>query len=70
LIEGVRAQFPGHDFTLRGEPDGHGRHVRFSWTLASADGAAFARGTDMAKLDEQGCFVEVIGFLDGAQIHG
>lgn len=64
MIEGARAKFPGHGFSLRGTPDGHGRFVRFSWTLASGEGAAVAGGTDVVRLDDQGRIVEVIGFLD------
>lgn len=64
MIEGARAQFPGHGFMLRGTPEGHGRFVRFSWTLAPAEGAAVAGGTDVVRLDEQGRIAEVIGFLD------
>lgn len=70
MIDGARAQFPGHGFELRGEPDGHGCHVRFSWTLAPVSGAAVAGGTDIARLDDAGHFVEVTGFLDGSIGHG
>ena len=66
MIAGVREQFPGHDFTLRGKPDGHSNFVRFSWTLAPAGKAAAAGGTDVVRLDEGGRIVEVIGFLDGS----
>jgi hypothetical protein len=64
LIEGARAQFPGHGFTLRGEPDGHGGHVRFSWTLAPAGGSPVGGGTDIARVGDDGRFIEVVGFLD------
>jgi hypothetical protein len=64
MIAGARAQFPGHGFALAGTPDGHGRFVRFSWTLAPAGGAAIAGGTDVVRLDEVGRIAEVIGFLD------
>lgn len=66
MISGARAQFPGHDFTLSGTPDGHGDFVRFSWTLAPEGGAPVAGGTDVVRLDETGRILEVIGFLDGA----
>jgi hypothetical protein len=65
MIAGVREQFPGHDFILRGTPDGHGAFVRFSWSLLHAGKAAVAGGTDVVRLDENGRIVEVIGFLDG-----
>lgn len=66
MIEGARAQFPGHAFTLAGTPDGHGDHVRFSWTLAPEGGAPVARGTDVVRLDAEDRIARVIGFLDGA----
>jgi len=65
MIEGARGQFPGHVFALRGTPDGHGDHVRFSWTLTAPGGAAVAGGTDMVALDGEGRIARVIGFLDG-----
>jgi hypothetical protein len=69
MIEVARGQFPGLVFTARGEPDGHGPFARFSWSLGPAGSAPVASGTDVARLDEQGCVVEVIGFLDGAAGH-
>lgn len=64
MIGAARAQFPGLGFRLEGEPDGHGRFVRFAWALAPAGGAAVARGTDVVRLDGEGRIAEVIGFLD------
>ena len=64
MITAARAQFPGHSFTLTGTPDGHGPFVRFSWTLAPANGQAVAHGTDIVRLDDDGRIAEVIGFLD------
>lgn len=64
MIASARTQFASHVFTLRGTPDGHGRFVRFSWTLAAVDGAAVVGGTDIVRLDEAGRIAEVIGFLD------
>jgi hypothetical protein len=66
MIEGARTQFPGHRFTLRGTPDGHGAFVRFSWTLAPVGGVAVGGGTDIVRLDGDGRIAEVIGFLDGS----
>lgn len=65
MIGAARAQFPGHGFTLRGTPDGHGAYVRFAWDLATETGPVVAGGTDVVKLDEDGRIAEVIGFLDG-----
>ena len=64
MIGIARTQFPGHEFALSGTPDGHGVYVRFSWTLASTNGAAVAGGTDLVRLNDQGRIAEVVGFLD------
>lgn len=69
MIEAARGQFPGHGFTLAGQPDGHGAFVRFAWTLAPENGAPVGGGTDIVRLDPQGRIAEVIGFLDGAAAH-
>ena len=69
MIEAARGQFPGHGFTLRGQPDGHGRYVRFSWTLSPNGGAPVAAGADVVTLDEHGRIADVIGFLDGSTGH-
>lgn len=66
MIEAARTRFPGHGFALLGTPDGHGDHVRFSWTLAPTGGAPVAGGTDVVRLDDAGRIAEVVGFLDGA----
>jgi SnoaL-like domain len=64
LIGGVHSQFPGYRFALSGKADGHGPFVRFSWSLAPADGAAIARGTDFAAVAGDGRLAQVTGFLD------
>jgi len=66
MIEAARASFPGHGFSLRGVPDGHGAFLRFGWVLAPEGGAPVARGSDVLRLDEEGRIAEVIGFLDAA----
>ena len=38
MIGGAQQQFPGHRFTLVDGPDAHHDRVRFSWSLAAADG--------------------------------
>ncbi|MDX3905592.1 MAG: nuclear transport factor 2 family protein [Pigmentiphaga sp.] len=65
MIDGAMTQFAGHRFALDGQPDGHGRFVRFSWTLRDGADVSVARGTDVIKLDDSGHIAEVIGFLDG-----
>ena len=69
MIEAARGQFPGHQFTLRGQPDGHGTHVRFSWLLSPTDAPPIAGGTDVAALDTDGRFLVVTGFLDAGAAH-
>lgn len=64
LIDAVRAKFPGHVFTSRGTPDGHGNYIRFSWTLSDTLGSGVAGGTDIAKLNDDDRIVSVLGFLD------
>jgi hypothetical protein len=64
LIGGVHTQFPGYRFALSGQPDSHGPYVRFSWSLAPADGPVVARGTDFGAVAPDGRLAEVTGFLD------
>ncbi|MBO1076724.1 nuclear transport factor 2 family protein [Roseomonas marmotae] len=66
MIETARSGFPGHGFTLRGQPDAHGPFLRFSWDLAPEGGAPVAQGSDVLRLDGRGRIQEVIGFLDRA----
>ena len=50
LIEGVQQRFPDFRFTLLGQPNGFGEHVRFSWGLRPGrrgqpdQGHGFCRG--------------------------
>ena len=69
MIAEARARFPGLVFSPRGRADGHGPFARFSWSLGPAGGAPVAGGTDVARLDDAGRVVEVIGFLDGEAGH-
>jgi hypothetical protein len=63
LIAGVQQRFPDFRFRLRGRADGHGNHVRFSWSLGpeAADGPI--EGTDVVELAD-GRIRRVTGFLD------
>jgi SnoaL-like domain len=63
LIGAVQARFPGFRFALDGRVDGHGDHLRISWTLGPEDGDPVVRGTDFARA-EGGRFKAVTGFLD------
>lgn len=64
LIAAVQARFPGHRFTLSGQPDGYADRVRFSWTLASNNQMPIAHGTDFGVLAEDGRLRSITGFLD------
>jgi len=63
LIAGVHQRFPGFRFELLGTPDGHGDHVRFSWSLGPAGAEPPVKGSDVVEL-EHGRIARVIGFLD------
>ena len=64
LVAGVKARFPSFAFRLIGNPDGHGDHIRFSWTLGPGDFVdAPIEGTDIVLLRE-GRIQSVTGFLD------
>jgi hypothetical protein len=62
-IGGVHQRFPDFRFALLGEAEGHGDHLRFSWTLGPAAGEAPIEGSDVVTL-QGGRIAGVIGFLD------
>jgi hypothetical protein len=63
LIEGVQQQFPAFRFSLKGEPDGFGNAIRFSWNLGPDGSASVIEGTDIGVI-ENGRLKSVTGFLD------
>ncbi|RYZ12018.1 MAG: nuclear transport factor 2 family protein [Comamonadaceae bacterium] len=63
LIGGVQQRYPGFRFRLKGVPDAHGTHLRFSWTLGPAGAEDLIEGTDFALIDG-GRLGSVTGFLD------
>lgn len=63
LIAGVQQRFPDFKFTLIGEPNGYGDHVRFSWGLGPDGVDSPIKGTDFAVLKD-GRIKSVTGFLD------
>jgi hypothetical protein len=63
LIAGVQQRFPDFRFTLIGEPNGFGDHVRFSWGLGPVGGDSPIKGTDFAVLSD-GRIRSISGFLD------
>jgi SnoaL-like domain len=63
LIAGVQQKFPDFKFTLIGEPNGFGDHVRFSWGLGPEGADSPIKGTDFAVLKD-GRIRSITGFLD------
>jgi hypothetical protein len=63
LIAGVQQRYTGFRFALLGKPDGHGDHVRFSWSFGPAGAEAPIEGSDVIELSG-GRIRRVIGFLD------
>ena len=67
MIGAAQAQFPGHRFALIAGPEAHHDRVRFTWSLAAADGAApVAIGVDFASLAGDGRMRSITGFLEPA----
>jgi SnoaL-like domain len=64
LISGVQQKFPDFKFTLIGEPNGFGEHVRFSWGLGPDGTDSPIKGTDFAVLSQDGRIKSITGFLD------
>lgn len=65
LVGAVHQRFPGFRFALLGTPDGHGEHVRLSWTLGPEGGEPPIEGSDVVRL-EGGRIASVVGFIDRA----
>lgn len=63
LVAGVQARFPDFRFTLLGQAEGVGDHVRFSWGLGPDGADGPIKGTDFAVV-EGGKLRRVTGFLD------
>ena len=63
LIAGVQQRFPDFSFTLIGEPNGYGDHIRFSWGLGPDGVDSPIKGTDFAVLKD-GRIRSITGFLD------
>jgi len=63
LIAGVQQRFPDFKFTLIGQPNGYGDHVRFSWGLGPDGIDSPIKGTDFAVLKD-GRIRSITGFLD------
>ena len=65
VIAAAHEQFPGFEFRLTGDVDGHHDLARFGWELvAVADGSAPVAGFDVITLGDDGRIRSVHGFLD------
>lgn len=63
MIAGVQQRFPEFTFTLIGQPNGYGDHVRFSWGLGPVGVDSPIKGTDFAVV-RNGRIHSITGFLD------
>jgi hypothetical protein len=63
LIDGVHRRFSGFRFALKGQPDGFGDRIRFSWALGPQGSASIVEGTDIGVIQD-GRLSAVTGFLD------
>jgi hypothetical protein len=63
LIGGVHQRFPGFRFALLGRADGHGKHVRFSWSLGPVGAEPPIEGSDVVVVSNDR-IAGVVGFLD------
>jgi hypothetical protein len=63
LISGVQRRFPEFRFSLIGQPNGFGDHMRFSWGLGPDRADSPIKGTDFALLRD-GRIRSITGFLD------
>ncbi|TPN89936.1 nuclear transport factor 2 family protein [Mesorhizobium sp. CU2] len=63
LIDGVQQRFAGFRFSLKGQPDGFGDRIRFSWNLGPEGVESVIEGTDIGVI-ENGRLKSITGFLD------
>ncbi len=63
MVQGVQEKFPGHRFRRTSEVDAHHDKLRFSWELASQDGAVLVKGIDFGTLDGSR-LASITGVLD------
>jgi hypothetical protein len=63
MVEGVHAQFPGHQFRRLSGVDAHHDRVRFAWDLVAPDGAVTVAGIDVGVLADDGRLQSITGFF-------
>lgn len=64
MICAVHERFPHHTFRRTTEVDSFANRLRFSWELATPEGAAIVKGSDFGQVDANGRLQTVTGFLD------
>jgi hypothetical protein len=64
FIAGAHDQFPGWEFSLIGDVDGHHDQARFTWGLGPEGQEPPVIGFDVIRLDASGRIAAVHGFLD------
>jgi hypothetical protein len=70
MIVGVHERFPGHRFRRTGDVDSHHDRVRFTWELASEEGAAVVSGTDFGVVTLDNRLQAITGFFDHVRAAG
>jgi hypothetical protein len=63
MVDGVHAQFPGHQFRRLSGVDAHHDRVRFAWDLVAPDGAVTVAGIDVGELAADGKLKSITGFF-------
>lgn len=64
MVAAVHDQFPGHQFRLVGDIDGHHDRLRFDWELVDpATGTAVIGGVDFGEIAADGRLRAITGFL-------
>ncbi len=64
MIVDVHERFPGHRFRRTGDVESHHDRVRFTWELASEEGAAVVSGTDFGIVTLDNRLQAITGFFD------
>lgn len=63
MVTAVHAQFPGQRFRRTSGIDRHHDQIRFSWDLATPDGAVIVAGLDVGELAPDGRLSRITGFF-------
>jgi hypothetical protein len=63
MIAAVQQRYPGYRFRLTGPVETHHDRLRFTWSVAPAEGPTYVKGTDFAVLAADR-LQAVTGFFD------